>query len=498
MKRHLLVPLALGLTLAVQSTFAAEPPAAAPAAAKAAAAAAKPVVFDRKAYAINYKKFVLSNGLTLLVHEDHNVPVVGVNMWYHVGSRNEKRGKTGFAHLFEHFFFNGSENYPHGFREAMDDLGANNRNGTTNTDRTNFFEDVPVSALERTLFLESDRMGYLANYISKEMLERERGVVQNEKRQGENQPYGKVRNEISAKMYPYSHPYSWSTIGSMDDLNAATLEDVKEWYKTYYGPNNAVISLAGDITPEKALELVTKYFGAIPPGPPLPRTETWIPVLDRSIRDEMEDHVPQARIYRSYHVAAWKNPDVQYLGLLADVLAGSKSARLTRRLVYDKGWATAVGAGVNGKELGSNFNLTITLKPGVNQAEVEREIDSVLNELLDKGPTAAELARAQTSNLAAFSRGIERLGGFGGRADVLAESMTYGGSPDAYLDQLQLLATAKPSDVKAAGNRWLRAHHYTMTAKPFAKLAAAKTGLDRKILPALGSAPNSRRWKGQP
>ena len=168
------------------------------------ASAAAP--YQRQAYVIPYKQFTLQNGLTLIVHEDHSVPVVGVNIWYHVGSRNEKRGKTGFAHLFEHFFFNGSENHPHGFREAMDDLGANNRNGTTNTDRTNFFEDVPVSALERTLYLEADRMGFLGNYISKEMLERERGVVQNEKRQGENQPYGRVHLEKSAKMYPYSHP----------------------------------------------------------------------------------------------------------------------------------------------------------------------------------------------------------------------------------------------------------------------------------------------------
>jgi zinc protease len=248
--KKLILPLMLGLAFA-----AAMPAHAAP--------AAKSVAFDRAAYAIDYKKFVLPNGLTLLVHTDRSVPVVGVNMWYHVGSRNEKRGKTGFAHLFEHFFFNGSENYPHGFREAMDDLGANNRNGTTNTDRTNFFEDVPTSALERTLFLESDRMGFLGNYISKEMLERERGVVQNEKRQGENQPYGRVRLEVAAKMFPYSHPYSWSTIGSMEDLAAASLDDIKEWYRTYYGPNNAVISLAGDITPERAYELVNRYFGAI-------------------------------------------------------------------------------------------------------------------------------------------------------------------------------------------------------------------------------------------
>jgi zinc protease len=475
MKIKLLVSLAFGFSVAAHA---------------AAPMHSTPAPFDRAAYTIAHKKFVLPNGLTLIVHEDHSVPVVGVNMWYHVGSRNEKRGKTGFAHLFEHFFFNGSENYPHGFREAMDDLGANNRNGTTNTDRTNFFEDVPVSALERTLFLESDRMGFLANYISKEMLERERGVVQNEKRQGENQPYGRVRNEVSAKMYPYSHPYSWSTIGSMDDLNAASLDDIKEWYRTYYGPNNAVISLAGDITPERALELVNKYFGAIPPGPPLPRTETWIPALDRNIRDEMEDHVPQVRISRSYHSAAWKDADVQRLDLFANVLAGSKSARLDRRLVYDKALATAVGASVNDSELGGTFTISVMVKPGVDPLAVEREVDLVLAELLDKGPTAAELARVKTRNLADFSRSIERLGGFGGRSDVLAESMTYGGSPDAYLGRLEQMAAANPAEVKAAANKWLRANYYTMTVKPFARLAAAKPAIDRKQLPALGAAPD--------
>jgi len=455
-----------------------------------AAPSAKPVAFDRQAYAIDHKKFVLPNGLTLLVHTDRSVPVVGVNMWYHVGSRNEKRGKTGFAHLFEHFFFNGSENYPHGFREAMDDLGANNRNGTTNTDRTNFFEDVPASALERTLFLESDRMGFLGNYISQAMLERERGVVQNEKRQGENQPYGRVRLEIAAKMFPYSHPYSWSTIGSMEDLAAASLEDIQEWYRTYYGPNNAVISLAGDITPERAYELVNKYFGAIPPGPPLPRTEQWIPALERDIRDEMEDHVPQVRIYRSWHVAGWRDADSQRLTLLAGVLAGSKSARLDRRLVYEKGLATSVAAYVNDRELGGTFDIVATLKPGADPLEVEREIERVLAELLAKGPTAAELARVKTRELADFSRSIERLGGFGGRSDVLAESQTYGGKPDAYLDRLELFAGSTAAQVQQAGQRWLRGHHYTMTVKPAAKLAATASTLDRKQLPGLGEAPD--------
>lgn len=481
MNKKLLAALSLAFAAAATAPLHAAP---------ATTVATKAASFDRAAYSINYKKFVLQNGLTLIVHEDHSVPVVGVNMWYHVGSRNEKRGKTGFAHLFEHFFFNGSENYPHGFREAMDDLGANNRNGTTNTDRTNFFEDVPVSALERTLFLESDRMGFLGNYISKEMLERERGVVQNEKRQGENQPYGRVWQEISAKMYPYSHPYSWSTIGSMEDLQAASLDDIKEWYRTYYGPNNAVISLAGDITPERAYELVNKYFGAIPPGPPLPRLEAWIPQLDRNIRDEMEDHVPQIRIYRSWHAASWRDADTPRLALLAEVLAGSKSARLDKRLVYDKGLATNVSTYVNDAELGGTFNIVVTVKQGVDPQLVEREVDAIVAGLLDKGPTAAELARVKTRTLADFSRSIERLGGFGGRSDVLAESMTYGGSPDAYLARLEQTANASPAEVKAAGNRWLRANHYTMTVRPFAKLAAAKSTIDRKQLPALGEAPD--------
>ena len=230
-----------------------------------------------------------------------------MNLWYHVGSRNEQRGKTGFAHLFEHFFFNGSEHHPSGFREAMDDLGANNRNGTTSNDRTNFFENVPVSALERTLFLEADRMGFLAARITKESLERERGVVQNEKRQGENQPYAKAFARMSETLYPAAHPYSWSTIGSMADLDAASLEDVKEWYRTYYGPDNCVLSLAGDITPERALELVKKYFNGIPPGPPLRRAEQWIPRFERNVREEAAgsraagarvSHLSRARLAR--------------------------------------------------------------------------------------------------------------------------------------------------------------------------------------------------------
>jgi zinc protease len=440
---------------------------------------------------IPYKKFVLDNGLTLLVHEDHSVPIVGVNLWYHVGSRNEKRGKTGFAHLFEHFFFNGSENYPHGFREAMDDLGANNRNGTTNEDRTNFFEDVPVSALERTLYLEADRMGFLEKQISKEMLERERGVVQNEKRQGENQPYGRVFQRIQEAIYPYSHPYSWSTIGSMEDLNAAALDDVKQWYRTYYSPNNCVLALAGDITPERARELVNKYFGGIPPGPPLQRLEQWVPKFERNVRDQMQDRAPQARIYRVYHTGGWSSPESPSLELLGEVLSGSRSSRLDRRLVYDKKLATAVSAGPNPSEIAGTFLVIVTVKPGVDPATVEQEMDAVIDETIKNGVTADEVELGKARVLSRFVRGIERLGGFGGRSDVLAESATYGGGdPEMYFKQLKSLAAMTPAAVNETARLRLFSNHYTMLVTPMPNLAPAKVELDRKSLPALGGAPN--------
>jgi zinc protease len=454
-----------------------------------AAQSARPV-FDRKAFEIPHQTFVLDNGLTLLVHEDHSVPVVAVNLWYHVGSRNEKRGRTGFAHLFEHFFFNGSEHYPHGFREAMDDLGANNRNGTTSEDRTNFFEDVPVSALERTLYLEADRMGFLAAQINPAMLERERGVVQNEKRQGENQPYGRVFDTIVERMFPASHPYSWPTIGSMDDLNAAKLEDVKEWYAAYYGPNNCVLSLAGDITPERALELVKKYFGGIAPGPPMDRLERWVPRLDANIRDQMQDRVPQARIYRAYHVPAWRDPDVQRLDLLAGVLSGSRSARLDRPLIYQQELATAVSAEVNASELSSLLVITATVRPGVDPATVEQRIDRIVADLLQQGPSDGELQRARSRMLANFTRGAERLGGFGGRSDILAQSMTFDGRPDGYLDRLERIATATANEVRDTGRAWLNAPHYTLVVSPFPPLTPGQTTIDRTVLPALGDPPD--------
>ncbi len=445
------------------------------------------VGFDKSRYAIPYKLYVLKNGLTLIIHEDHSVPVVSVNTWYHVGSKNEKQGKTGFAHLFEHFFFNGSINYPHGFREAMDDVGANNRNGTTNGDRTNFFEDVPVSALERTLYLEADRMGFLK--LSKEMLERERGVVQNEKRQGENQPLGKAYRAMSEKLYPTQHPYSWSTIGSMDDLNAASPEDIKDWYQKYYGPNNAVLSLAGDITPEKGLELVTKYYGGIPAVPPINRMESWVPKLPYNIREAVQDHIPEVVLIRVYHLPEWRSKDMEYMKLFADILSGSKSSILSRRLVYDKQLASSVSADVGESEISNLFYVTVSVKKGVSPALAEKEMDAAINNLITRGPTVEENERAKTRWLSAFSRAKESMGGMGGQSDVLAKSMTYGGTPSAYLDKLETMAKATPAGIKAAAQKWLLSPHYTMVASPYPDMDTAATGVNRKALPELAGAP---------
>ena len=326
---------------------AAPKPAQTPAAAPAPGPAPAPTVparpaFDKNRYRIPHQVFVLDNGLRLVVHEDHAVPIVAVNLWYHVGSRNEQRGKTGFAHLFEHFFFNGSENYPHGFREAMDDLGANNRNGTTSTDRTNFFENVPASALERTLYLEADRMGFLAGRIIE-------GDARARARRGAEREAPGREPAVRAGLQPDrrdasirpSHPYSWSTIGSMADLNAASLDDVKDWYRTYYGPNNCVLSLAGDITPERALALVKKYFDGIPPGPPLARADAVgaaarPPTSARRWRIACRRRASTASTTRR----PGATPTCTLLDLVASVLSGSKSARLDRRLVYEKELAT--------------------------------------------------------------------------------------------------------------------------------------------------------------
>src|SRR5436309_3598285 len=268
----------------------------------AAPAAKKPASAKVPQVDIQYKQFTLKNGLTLIVHKDHKAPIVAVNIWYHTGSKNEKPGKTGFAHLFEHLMFNGSENFNTDYFKALEKVGATDLNGTTNEDRTNFFQNVPISALDMVLWLESDRMGHLLPAIDKAKLDEQRGVVQNEKRQGENQPYGITEELITKGTYLPSHPYGHTVIGSMEDLNAASLEDVKDWFRTYYGAANDTVVIAGDLDAETARQKVEKYFGDIPPGPPVAHFQSWIAKRTGTQREVAQDRVPQARLYEVWNV----------------------------------------------------------------------------------------------------------------------------------------------------------------------------------------------------
>ncbi len=293
---------------------------------------------------ISFDEFYLDNGLRVIVHEDRKAPIVAVTIWYHVGSKNEAPGKTGFAHLFEHLMFNGSENHNDEYFRPFQEIGATSMNGTTDIDRTNYFETVPSTGVDLALWMESDRMGHLLGAIDQGKLDEQRGVVQNEKRQGDNQPYGKVMEQIVSNLFPPGHPYSWDTIGSMDDLNAASLEDVKRWFQTYYGPNNATLVLAGDIDVATAKDKVQHFFGDIPPGPPLNTRDRWIPNDVPASRIIMQDRVPEARLYKVWRGPEWRSDDTTLMELVDAVLTSGKTSRLYKRLVYDDQIATDAGA----------------------------------------------------------------------------------------------------------------------------------------------------------
>ncbi|WP_125256023.1 M16 family metallopeptidase [Brevundimonas fluminis] len=438
---------------------------------------------------IPYTRYVLPNGLTLIVHEDRKAPIVAVNIWYHVGSKNEPTGRSGFAHLFEHLMFNGSENFNSDFFKATELLGATDQNGTTNKDRTNYFQNVPTSALDSILWLESDRMGHLLGAVDQARLDEQRGVVQNEKRQGENQPYGRVWNAITEATYPDDHPYGHTVIGSMDDLNAADLPTVQQWFKDYYGPANAVIVLAGDISPEEALAKVTHYFGDIPPGPPITQPARMIAPMVGEQREIMYDRVGQPRLYKVWNVPPAGEADADHLGLLAQVLTSGRNSRLYKRMVFDDQTATGVSAFVSEGEIGSQFVIVVTAKPGQDLAALEAVVDEELGRLLRDGPSTNELERARTSTGAGLVRGLERIGGFGGKSDRLAQGEVFHDNPDAWRESYARLLAARPQDLTAAGREWLTDGSYTLEVRPFDQYAAAATGADRSAMPVPGETP---------
>jgi zinc protease len=440
---------------------------------------------------IPYTKFVLDNGLTLLVHEDHKAPIVAVNTWYHVGSKNEKPGKTGFAHLYEHLMFAGSKNFDYTYLSAMEKIGATDLNGTTNSDRTNFFETVPTSMLDYVLFAESDRMGHLLP-LDQKKLDLQRGVVQNEKRQGENQPYGVTEQLLTENTYPPGHPYSWTVIGSMKDLDAASMEDVQDWFKTYYGPNNVTLVIAGDITPEVARQKVEKYYGEIPPGPPIAKQEAWVAKRTGTHRGFVQDRVAQARLYRVWNVPQTGSPDEALLDLAARVLGTGKTSRLYKRLVYQDQTATSATASDSNDEIGGTFSIVLTAKPDADLKKVEQAADEELRRFLQSGPTEAELQLAKTRTFGNYARIVERIGGFGGKSDLLASCQTFLGDPECYKKYLKRIQAATPASVRKAALDWLSDGDYVLEVQPYPTTLKSSKAIDRTKEPAAGSAMSFR------
>jgi zinc protease len=439
---------------------------------------------------IPFDKFTLDNGLTVIVHEDRKAPIVAISIWYHVGSKDEPEGKTGFAHLFEHLMFNGSENHDAEFFEPFEQVGATAMNGTTWFDRTNYFENVPTPALDMALWLESDRMGHLLGAVTQEKLDEQRGVVQNEKRQGDSQPYGKVEYRQLEGLFPPGHPYRHSTIGSMADLDAASLEDVHQWFKDYYGAANTVLVLAGDIDTETARTLTEKYFGDIQAGPPVKRIKAMVPERTGDVHEVMYDRVPQTRSYRFWTVPGRTTNENTQLRLAASVLGSGKNSRLYQALVYKDQLASNVSVDVEEHELASIFTIDTRLKDGSSLAEVNRIIDREIDRFVKEGPTEEELERVKTQASASMIRGLEQIGGFSGKATALARGELYAGDPGFFRVRLDWMNDASPSTVRETSMAWLGKGRYQLDVLPFGEYQSGEAQVDRSTgLPAVGTLP---------
>lgn len=475
---------------------------------------AAPVADLVKAVNIPYERFALPNGLSVLVHTDRKAPVVALSVWYKVGSKNEPRGKTGFAHLFEHLMFNGSENAPNDYFGPMKEVGATDINGTTWFDRTNYYETVPVGALDRALMLESDRMGHLLGAVTQEKLDNQRGVVQNEKRQGDNAPFGLIEYEEYETLYPAGHPYHHTTIGSMADLDSASLDDVRGWFRDHYGPNNAVLVLAGDIDLATARAKVEKWFGEIPAGPAVQPVSVPVPTLPAPVVRTVQDQVATTRVYRMWAIPGLDNPDYLPLQVGGMILGGLASSRLDDALV--RGAQTAVSASAHADVFaqGGQFIMEADVKPGADPAKVGAALDAQLTRLMTTGPTADELARAATQFAAGQIRSLESVGG-GGKAATLAEGLLYSGDPAHYRRELEAAAKLTPAMVRDAMARWLKRPVFALTVEPGqrttggearggdaglalatpapaapAALAASAPAADRSAIPPAGDVPS--------
>ncbi|MFM5953220.1 MAG: M16 family metallopeptidase, partial [Novosphingobium sp.] len=418
-----------------------------------------------KAVDIPFEKFTLANGLTVLVHTDRKAPIVGVTTYYRVGSKSEPKGRTGFAHLFEHLMFGGSENVPN-FDIPLEGAGSTPTNGSTWFDRTNYVETVPKGATDLALFMESDRMGHLLGAVTQDKLDKQRGVVQNEKRQGDNEPYGLADYAICDGLFPVGHPYRHSTIGSMADLDAASISDVRGWFTGNYAPNNVVLVLSGDIDAATARPMVEKWFGAIPRGPEVRKVEAGPVTLAAPVKREMTDQVPLTRVYRVWSGPGLNDPDAPALDVGLKVLGGLASSRLDNQLVRGKSVATSVSAYVLQFEQLSFLQVQMDIKPGTDRAAAEAALDAVIATLIKDGPTDDELRRAATSAVTGQISALEQVGGFGGKGAQLAEGELYSGDPMKFKRDLERVAALTPADVQGALQRWMTRPVYALAVTP--------------------------------
>ncbi|HVJ01223.1 MAG TPA: pitrilysin family protein [Sphingomonas sp.] len=435
---------------------------------------------------VPYQQFTLPNGLRVVVHEDHKTPKVAVAVWYHVGSMNEPDRKTGFAHLFEHLMFNGSEHHDKEYMPPLQEVGVSGVNGATSLDQTYYYEIVPTGGLERVLWLESDRMGYLTGAISQAKLDEQRKVVQNEKRTRENMPYALMDQREYAAIFPAGHPYHHPTIGSMEDLDAASLDDVKGWFAQYYGATNAVVTLSGDVTVEQAKTLMNKYFGSVPAGQPVSRTTSWVPVLDSSKSEVMQDTVPQTAVAWNWAVPGRDTPESAALQLASQALGRGKTSRLYRVLVEEKQLATYASASYSAHAIAGIFSVDLRLKPGVDRAAVEAAVKQVLDEFVAKGPTTAELERVKASAYADNARAMESIYV---KAMALSDGAIFSGNPGQHAVSEKKFQALTGAEVRGIASTWLTRPNYKLTVLPFGEHKAVADGADRTQLPPAGPSP---------
>jgi predicted Zn-dependent peptidase len=433
-----------------------------------------------------FEKYTLSNGLDVILHQDPSIPVAAVNVWYHVGSQNEEPDRTGFAHLFEHIMFKGSKHHNREYFMPLQEVGAN-INGSTSTDRTNYYEDVPAEYLELALWLESDRMGFLLDALDQASFDVERDVVKNERRQSyENRPYGLAGQEIRKALFPPNHPYHWQTIGSQEHLDAASLEDVKAFFRKFYAPNNASLAIAGDIDLQDARRMVERYFGDLTPAGPVPRIQRWLPRLDDEVRLELEDNVQLQRLYFTWAGPPRFDAAEAALDVLISILGEGRSSRLYRSLVYEKQCARDVSAYYSSMEIAGEIRVDATVAPGASLDDLEKAALAEIKRLQEAEPSAEEVQRAVNRLEAHYVRQLESVGGFGGRADLLNFFNVFTGDPGRLNQDFERYLTVTPADVRRVANKYLGEGRVRLVVSPKSQVAPVAVELDRTRKPGAG------------